>query len=55
MDNTTNSTKYRVRRDGKKDLLFTGVLLGSGSDYQHQGLQNAKVKVTAAVPRSANH
>lgn len=36
------SKRFKVYRDGKKDLSFTGVLLGSGSDHEHQGPQNSR-------------
>ena len=38
----TNSKHFTVTRDGKKDLSFTGVLIGSGSDHEHQGPQNTR-------------
>ena len=39
----TEETKhFTVTRDGKKDLTFAGVLIGSGSDHEHQGPQNSR-------------
>ncbi len=47
MNDTTNNTetetkRYTIRRDGKKDFVFTGVKLGSSSDYENQGPQNSR-------------
>ena len=33
----TETKHFTVTRDGKKDLTFAGVLIGSGSDHEHQG------------------
>ena len=38
----TNSKHFTVTRDGKKDLTFTGVLIGSGSDHEPQGPNNSR-------------
>ncbi len=38
----TDSKQFTVTRDGKKDLQFTGVKIGSGSDHEHQGPQNSR-------------
>ncbi|MCL4473881.1 MAG: hypothetical protein M1455_08090 [Actinobacteria bacterium] len=37
-----NMQKYRVRRDGKKDLSFTGINIAEASDHEHQGPQNTR-------------
>ena len=39
---TTESKRFKVYRDGNKDLAFTGVKIGSGSDHEHQGPQNSR-------------
>ena len=39
---TDKSKRFKVSRDGDKDLSFTGVLISSSSDFEYQGPQNSR-------------
>ena len=34
--------KFTIRRDGKKDFVFSGVHTAEASDHEHQGPQNSR-------------
>lgn len=39
---TEETKQFTITRDGKKDLVFTGVHLAGASDHEHQGPQNSR-------------